>query len=238
MCKGHWGSLIGTSPHCHLVTRSLRKCACIHGEHGNDKQRATGGQIKFPYYSVAQIWRIIPKPKRALIERARDSKDPGSWTAVWLLGSTLEGPAWISTKRPAGMRTSQWVAAWRADGPGCVLPLGPWHYSRSPPALWHLSAKELANINFFYSKTRMRGEESRHDWTKVSTHWPDGGFIVEISFCVENSSYASCTPELVKWSLYPLHTYISQFRKKKNLSKTWQSGPWNILTSYNPWQII
>ena len=29
-------------------------------------------------------------------------------------------------------------------------------------------------------------EEFRHDCTKTSTNWPDGGFIVEILFCLEN----------------------------------------------------
>lgn len=159
ICRWHWGSLTGTLPHCHLATQSLKKCACSHGEHGNDKQRATGGQTKSPNYSVAQIWRMIPSPKRGLRVHweSVELKGPCCWTKVWLLGPTLEGPAGISTKRQAGMRTSQWVAAWRADGPGCTLPLGPWRYYRSPPALCHHSKKELAKINFFYSKKRMRG---------------------------------------------------------------------------------
>lgn len=135
---------------------------CVPASTGSMEMVNRGPQVVKPSLPITVWprfgeWFQIQRGIWEFIEREWDSKYPCGWTGVWLLGRTLAGPAWISTKRQAGMRTSQWVAAWRADGLGCMLPLGRWHYYRNPPALWHHSKNELAKINFFYSKKRMRG---------------------------------------------------------------------------------
>lgn len=68
-----------------IAPLSLRKCACSHGEHGNDGQRATGGQTKSPHYSVAQIWRMIPNPKRVLRVHGERLGLKGPWLLGWSL---------------------------------------------------------------------------------------------------------------------------------------------------------